>query len=185
VNIIFSPSFYFKYRAPNAEELIGALEHYTEQDIDNSGFKWGKQCTIDRIPLEREDYHNMLEPSLMLLSKEVNLNFKYLMHAPWLNYYKRGSFQEIHGHEGNDMSCVFFANSGIGFSEFFFFDRNSVSLSIPMKSLVNYHNISKVEYEAGDILFFPSHMLHGVTPHKSDIVRKTFSVNFNLNIARA
>ena len=24
---------------------------------------------------------------------------------------------------------------------------------------------------------FPSHMFHGVTPHKSDITRKTFSFN--------
>ena len=182
MNIVFSPSFYFKYRAPNAENLIKAFEVYTEQHVDNSEFKWGQQCTIDRIPLKREKYLDMMHPSLKLLGEEINFSFKYLMHNPWLNYYKRGSFQEVHDHVGNDMSCVFFVNSGEEFSEFFFYDRNSTSLSKPMKSLVNYQNISKVEYEAGDIIFFPGHMLHGVTPHKSDIVRKTFSVNFNLDV---
>ena len=33
------------------------------------------------------------------------------------------------------------------------------------------------EFMAGDVLLFPSHMLHGVSPHNSDIIRKTFSFN--------
>ena len=49
-----------------------------------------------------------------------------------------------------------------------------------MKQLLQYDNTHHVDYEAGEVIFFPGHMLHGVTPHKSDEVRKTFSVNFNL-----
>ena len=30
----------------------------------------------------------------------------------------------------------------------------------------------------GDILFFPGHMLHGVSSHKHDNIRKTLSCNF-------
>tara|TARA_Y100001963_G_scaffold158223_1_gene257109 strand:+ start:974 stop:1531 length:558 start_codon:yes stop_codon:yes gene_type:complete len=181
---IFSQSFYFKYQAPNAEDFIKVIETHSEERVNNSAFKWGELCDVDTLPLSRDSYADMIRPSLTLLSKEVNCNFKYLMGDPWLNYYKRNSFQEIHGHEGNDLSCVFFVNSGFGFSEFFFFDRNSTSLSAPMQSLVNYENISKVQYQAGDVLFFPGRLLHGVTPHRSDTIRKTFSVNFNLNITR-
>ena len=182
MNVLSTPYFYFKYRAPNAGNFIEVLESHSEEQIDNSKFRWGEQCIVDTIPLKQGDYHDLLQPSLKLLGNEINSNFRYLMQDPWLNCYKRGSFQEIHDHAGNDLSCVFFVNSCAGFSEFFFFDRNSALLSKPMKYLVNYENISKVEYEAGDILFFPAHMLHGVTPHKSDIVRKTFSVNFNLDV---
>ena len=36
--------------------------------------------------------------------------------------------------------------------------------------------------ESGDIIFFPGHMLHGVTPHESDEVRITMSANFDLKV---
>ena len=38
-------------------------------------------------------------------------------------------------------------------------------------------NIYYPEVKAGDVILFPSHMLHGVSPHGSDTVRKTFSFN--------
>ena len=41
-----------------------------------------------------------------------------------------------------------------------------------------------IEPERGDILFFPSHMLHGVTPHKSDTPRITVSGNIKLRDLR-
>ena len=39
---------------------------------------------------------------------------------------------------------------------------------------------STIEEKKGDILFFPSHMIHGVTPHQSDIPRITISGNISL-----
>ena len=41
-----------------------------------------------------------------------------------------------------------------------------------------------VDSKRGDILFFPSHMLHGVSPHKSDIPRMTVSGNIELRDLR-
>ena len=38
----------------------------------------------------------------------------------------------------------------------------------------------EIEPDKGDILFFPSHMLHGVSPHKSDTPRITISGNMTL-----
>ena len=38
-----------------------------------------------------------------------------------------------------------------------------------------------IEGKRGDILFFPSHMLHGVSPHKSDNPRITISGNISIN----
>jgi len=31
----------------------------------------------------------------------------------------------------------------------------------------------------GEVIFFPGWLQHGVTPHKSDIVRKTLACNYN------
>ena len=73
-----------------------------------------------------------------------------------------------------------FFNIGPNFSSFYFYDRNNTCLEENTKRLLQYSNNHHVDYKAGEVIFFPGHMLHGVTPHKSDEVRKTFSVNFNL-----
>ena len=74
------------------------------------------------------------------------------------------------------MSCVFFKSSG---DEFYFYDRNSINLSRSMKKLLNYGDSYTVRAESGDIMFFPSHMLHGVCPSKT-LERTTMSVNFDI-----
>ena len=41
-----------------------------------------------------------------------------------------------------------------------------------------------IEAEKGDIVFFPSHMIHGVSPHKSDNPRITVSGNITIKDLR-
>ena len=48
-----------------------------------------------------------------------------------------------------------------------------------MKKLLNYGDSYTVKAESGDIMFFPSHMLHGVCPSKM-LERTTMSVNFDI-----
>ncbi len=180
---LFKNYFYYKYQAPNAQELIDSLSSYTEESINNDKFKWGNACIIDRVPLKREDYYNLLRPSLELLMQDFGSKFNYDMYDPWLNFYRKGSFQDIHDHSQNDLACVFFLNDGDGFSNLYFYDRNSISLSRTLKSLLKYRNIHTVDTKSGDIIFFPAHMMHGVTPHNSDVVRKTFVTNFNLRVS--
>ena len=38
-----------------------------------------------------------------------------------------------------------------------------------------------IEGKKGDIVFFPSHMLHGVSPHQSDNPRVTISGNISID----
>ena len=73
---------------------------------------------------------------------------------------------------------VYFMNDG---DEFYFYDRNSTSLTHSIKDLIGYKNTYGIESKAGDIMFFPSHMLHGVSPIKNDATRITMSVNFDIN----
>ena len=47
--------------------------------------------------------------------------------------------------------------------------------------MVNYSDNYTPELKTGDFIVFPSHILHGVTPHNSDSVRKTLSFNININ----
>ena len=103
----------------------------------------------------------------------------YTMYNPWLNLYKRRDFQEVHDHREHDFACVFIINEGKGFGEFYFKDRNC-SLSLKTEQLVNYTDVYVPKLKVGDLIIFPCFMFHGVSPHNSDIIRKTLS--FNLDI---
>ena len=103
------------------------------------------------------------------------------MYDPWLNLQKKGYYQEIHDHAGLDISSVFFANDGIDFGKFFFVDRHSCNFSEEYEDLISYTNHHQPSVKRGDIIFFSSHLLHGVSSHENDEIRKTLSVNFKLN----
>ena len=182
MNVLFGTSFYMKYEVPNAEDLISIMnEHSMIYEIDNDNFGWGEQCSVDRIPLKWEEYMDLLKPSIELFANNLGATLNYTMYNPWMNLYKRGDHQEVHEHSGFDISCVFFANSGEGFAEFYFKDRHSVSLTEKVKPLVNYRNLYIPDVKAGDIIFFPSDLQHGVSPHKSDTTRRTLSLNLSIN----
>ena len=181
MNYIFKANFYTIYQAPNADELISKINTYTDDYIDNVGFSWGNKSSSDKIPLKWEDYIDLLEPSIRLFGKEFNVNFNYTLYDPWINFYKRGDHQEVHGHAIHHLSGVFIANDGEEFSKFYFLDKDNYTVSYPYSigKIINHHGTYTVKLKAGDIMFFPSYMLHGVSPHKSDIIRKSLSFNLD------
>ena len=103
------------------------------------------------------------------------------MFNPWLNLYERDFYQEIHCHKGYDISSIFFVNDGGDFSEVLFYDRNATNFSDNFEDLISFESTVNISYKKGDIIFFPSHTLHGVTSHQSDDIRKTLSVNFKID----
>ena len=125
----------------------------------------------------------MKDNTNIIFANEFNLIFKLKMYDPWLNLYKRGDFQEVHDHRKNDLACVFIVNEGRGFSEFYFKDRN-YSLSLKTDRMINYRNEYTPKLKTGGFIVFPSHILHGVTPHNSDSVRKTLSFNLDIGEMR-
>ena len=177
----FVSEFYTIFPAPNADELIEFVNKTSDtKDIDNDHFEWGSKCKIDRIPIPWQDAIELYKPSMELLYKEFSKSFSYNFFDPWINLYKKGYYQEIHAHKGNDISSVFFANDGENFSKFFFVDRQTNGYSLIYDKLISHNYSEKPKIKAGDIMFFSSNLFHGVSPHKNDIIRKTLSVNFNI-----
>ena len=153
--VLFQSNFYVKFKAPNSHDLIDYIESIDESLINNQMF-------------DNELY------------ERLKSKFSYNLYDPWLNLYKRKDFQEIHAHHPCHLSSVFFANDGEGFSKFYFSDRHSNDIHPKLGKLIGYKPINVVEYEKGDILFFPSHLLHGLSSHNSDVIRKTLSFNFDI-----
>ena len=71
-------------------------------------------------------------------------------------------------------------NEGVNFAEFYFVDRIIDPTPHSLKKLLKMEDLWYPEVNKGDIVIFPAHMLHGVSPHKSDVVRKTLSFNIDV-----
>lgn len=186
MNNIFPSNFFYHYRAPNAEEFISALDKIEPSE---EKFPWQVLCNIKTTRLTSSDYAKYLFPSFDLLMEDIEKNSvvqcqkQFIVYDPWINFYGKGSYQETHDHPRSDIACVFFINEGENFSEFYFWDRNYMLIPDSWRIMLNLKNHFFPEVKKGDIIFFPSHCLHGVTQHNSDIVRKTFSCNVSLELS--
>ena len=174
---IFHNDFYFQYRMPGFNELLNRIPKDNSIDED---FTWGDLCKIDRVSLCIDDYQDLLVEPLKLISQQLAVTFSARILHPWMNLYTKGNFQEVHYHDDCDIAAVIFLNDGPDFSKFYFWDSTHTAFTKPWIKIITKMKLSNIYYpeiKAGDIIMFPSHMFHGVTPHKSDITRKTFSFN--------
>jgi len=180
VNFIFLQNYFFKMKCINFEKICDIVDSYTSKDIDNQNFKWGKNCLIDRITIHDDNIADCIYSNIQSFVEEMEVKVNVKLERPWINLYQKGYFQEIHDHAESDFSATIFINSGYDFSKFYFYDRFHYRNTKIMKKEFTLNDVFYPELEQGDIIIFPAHMLHGVSPHKNDTIRKTISFNFNI-----
>lgn len=175
---IFPINFYYQFQAPNSQEFISFLDQI---ECKKDPQEWNKLCLLDTTKIEIPDVISYLNPSIKIFLNQIKYKGSINLQRPWVNFYQKGYFQEIHDHlPGSDFSCVFFVNGGENFSNFYFWNKNYNDSSSNVNKIMNFGRMNTINTKPGDILFFPSHLFHGVTPHNSDTVRKTLSFNFSL-----
>jgi uncharacterized protein (TIGR02466 family) len=178
---IYTQNFYSLITPPNKEELLSEIKNIPLSF--EQFFSWKTGCEVETQRLDKNKLQNLITPTLHLFLK--NFDFKQSIDIElvevWKNVYKKGCFQEIHDHADNcDFASVFFMDDWHQDSaQFYFYNRNSTEVTTNWRKILypNGHNFI-VEPKKGDILFFPSYMLHGVTPHKSNKIRTTVAFNF-------
>ena len=169
---IFNDHFYWKFKAPNKKQLTQFI--YSLDQCEDA--PWGELCSVTNLSIT-EDIFDLLQPSLVILGQEVEARMTVSMNRPWVSQYVRGDFQEAHDHNDCDFVGVFFPEYKEGYSKFYFIDRG-VNLRKPIMDLMGVRNNHIVDVEGGDIIFFPGHMLHGVSKHDHNDTRRTLSCNF-------
>jgi len=175
-SIIFANNFYHLI-TPSHNKLLGkTLDLYSDQN-----FSWGEACIVEKERIDPYSILEILEPFTWQLMKEMGVSLELQLTDVWRNTYYKGSFQEPHDHPFCALSAVIFlddCNPEDG-GRFYFKDRHQYELG-PWAQLFNV-DIHYVQYKKGDILFFPSYMVHGVTPYKSKSkTRQTISINYSL-----
>ena len=125
-----------------------------------------------KIPLVDEYIKDMLEG-------EEGLNFPHEVTGKWFNINGKGSSNKPHRHGFMGLSGVLFITDAPGLilqnDDLFspdILDNNNESFT---------HGTLKIDGEPGQIVVFPSTVLHWVEPNESDTPRITFAFNIRTN----
>jgi len=170
--------FYFQYPYKKYNELLETLE--TTKPQKNPTFSWSDLSSLKREAYLATDFKELLLQPIEYFAFENGIGLDIDVLDPWLNKYSKKDFQELHNHPTCDLSVVIFLNDGPDFGQFYFLDPGHTQFNrlwYPILQKMDRGSIWIPEVKAGDVILFPSHMMHGVTPHKSKDIRKTFAYN--------
>lgn len=177
ITSIFSSYFYDIIEPLNKDELLFMGEN-PPLDKDQR-FNWGEDCGIKLERLLSKEFERLIYPTLSQFQKKFNRTRKYNIGEVWKTTYNKGSFQEMHDHAGCEISGVLFLDDKEeNGSKFYFYNRHSSELTLTWLEILSSPLNHYIDYKRGDVLFFPSYMLHGVTCHRSNKKRRTVAFNF-------
>ena len=181
IEIPFCNDFYSIVNPENKNEII---EHCLNAvELPEQEFEWGEHCLSQKVHLKLTGFSDFLKTSIIeTLSEIIDVRYAYSLNEVWKNTYHRYYHQESHSHPNSELSFVIFMNDYSENDAKFYFlnERNRVTSTTWLSLSEGMEDSIYVEPKKGDILFFPSHMIQGVTPHQSDIPRITISGNISL-----
>ena len=162
------------------------MNPFLELPKDDENFEWGSECLSEKVGLKPIGFTELLEPYIIQVLNGIideGTPYGFTIEEVWKNTYHRYYHQEQHDHLGYELSFVIFMNDSQENAARLYFVNERIRVTSPswidMSTLMG-DNFS-IEERKGDIIFFPSHMLHGVTPHKSDNPRITISGNISIH----
>ena len=182
IEVPFYNDFYSLILPDNHEEIIEHCLNATE--LPEESFLWGEVCLSEKVYLKHTGFTELLKPFLVeILNQIIEVPYRYSIEEIWKNTYHRNYHQEQHDHRGYELSFVIFMEDYKENDAKFYFvnERNRVTPSTWMDlAWSKMPDDIHISTKRGEILFFPSHMLHGVSPHLSDEPRITISGNISL-----
>jgi uncharacterized protein (TIGR02466 family) len=132
---------------------------------------------------EYTDY--ILKNALMSLT-HYDLNFK--LSNMWININGERDYNVIHNHPNSLISGVFWVKTPENCGSLIFHSPHSFTQHLLLHSVdseiakeQNYYGSFTFEPKEGTIILFPSELLHGVEPNKSNQDRISIAFNLNLN----
>ena len=182
IEVPFYNDFYSIITPENKDEIV---KHCLDPSLElpNEKFEWGNNCISEKVALKLTGFTELLKPYVIaVLNEMVDVDYTFTLDEVWKNTYHRYYHQEVHDHAGYELSFVIFMNDAQEDASRLYFVNERSRVTSPLwgdLSGLMGDNFS-IEEKKGNIIFFPSHMLHGVSPHKSDIPRTTISGNISV-----
>ena len=193
---VFNPKWYFQSRlGPRSQLIVDELfrEYISNENNFRQPEDWNciVQTSWSNKPDDSAPYGEWLDVIRPIFDKFIEevgakTDIEILPMNAWVNKYNPGDSQETHDHcdPSNNLSMVYFhtLNDDDG-AEFAFYNVEHAAyqmqgLSDTVKSPTQQTTVPKVV--EGDIIIFPSHYHHLVSPHRGTKTRITFSLNFQI-----
>lgn len=193
---VFCPKWYFQTRL--SDEAIEQTKELFDEFLNNDDHfhqppNWSCNVQSSWQKMDESDgpwteWLNILQPVWNEFMDEVGVmqNVEIAPNNAWANKYDPGDSQETHDHctPSSNLSMVYFhtVNDDDG-AEFAFYNVEHAAyqmqgLSDTVKSPTQQTTVPKVV--EGDVIIFPSHYHHLVSPHRGTKTRITFSLNFQI-----
>lgn len=164
---------------------IPIFKHNIDLDEDYARFLFSNVKWDKKVPFISET-KNILSENFSYLNKEVNLFIRYVMNqmgfhgvdykifSSWGTRTNKGGMSMFHRHSNSFMSGVIYFSDKT--SPIFF--ENPYPVTYSHKSTIYTSSGRKIPIQRGDIIMFPSTLMHFVTKNEYDVER--FSIAFNV-----
>lgn len=105
-------------------------------------------------------------------------NLKLRITQSWINYTKKDQYHHKHSHPNSFISGVFYVNANKDTDKIHFYNDEYKMIDIPAKefTMLNCRNWW-YPVETGDLILFPSSLVHSVETVNTDTVRASLSFN--------
>ena len=169
INILYAVPYY-KYTVKNWQEkklkIQNAMKHqtYSRNDINGVSF----------FESDRKNYRNYINDFLSIFSEELQefgreINVEsFKIEDIWAVQYKKGDFHAVHTHGTCNLSAILY----LDYDEI---EHTPTHFVVGQDNLKNSTEIASPPVMEGEIVIFPSNMLHFTTPNSSDKIRRIIS----------
>lgn len=94
--------------------------------------------------------------------------------SSWLNVKEQYEVIEMHGHPDSTIACTYYITTSTEGGELYYLDTGQVG--------VHDTKIKYIKPRNGDLIFFPSYVLHGVTANKDSKLRVSLSTDYSYKL---
>lgn len=169
------------------DKIKDSFGSWSHCKVDSTFFKDEWLTNYDSI--NYDGLIETIEKELRKILENQNANFDdIIVYPPWLNVYNKFDFQEPHDHIGttSQFSCIYFLqyDSTCDAKLYFNNPNRQIHELIGMNKIFNnknYQNNFYPEISEGQLLIFPSYMVHGVSvQHSDNKPRITIAANISI-----
>jgi len=177
-NLFPTPVAFFKFGRDLTElemEFIKYQERYPNE---------GNITSKDRKILKNKELTELrgfIEDSMIEYFKNIHApkyDVSLYITQSWANYTEKGQYHHKHAHPNSIVSGVFYPQADSSVDKIYFYKDGYERIKFPA-SEYNFYNSDSWWFEvgAGDLILFPSHLMHMVQTKEDDATR--ISIAFN------
>lgn len=173
---------------------IGTVDADTKQFVESLDYPdeaAGHDHTDNKYVLSLPQFNNLqteIDKAVQYFVKDVlsvNDDVTFGLENSWINRHVKGEHNTLHWHSNSMLSGVYYVDSGQGAGDIVFqkshlwhnLFHDTVRVSYKETNL---HNTNEffITPQAGDLVLFPSHLEHMVTPNLTDTPRYSLAFNY-------